>query len=130
MALALDCCVSKLRSARKEPSFDPSNSVFDGDFDVFRATANLYLDFGTFPVNLVKTITPYIGGGVGIAVADIEGFDDDDSAFTFHGEAGVSFPIWRNVELVPAYRYERADFDEFDDAQEAHVVRVGARYNF
>ncbi len=110
--------------------FDPSNSAFDGDIDIFRATANLYLDLGTFPVGLVKTITPYVGGGVGVAAVDIEGFEDDTSAFTFHGEVGASFPIWRNIDLVPAYRYERSDFDDFDDDQVGHVVRMGARYNF
>lgn len=116
--------------ASQYAEFDPSNSVFDGDFSVFRATANLYLDLGTYQAKWVKSITPYVGGGVGVAVADIEGFDDDDSGFTTHGEVGFSFPIQAKIELVPAYRFEWSDFDELDDNQKAHIVRVGARYNF
>jgi opacity protein-like surface antigen len=112
--------------------FDPSNSIFDGDVSIFRATVNAYLDIYTIDVNWIKHggLTPYIGGGLGVAVADIEGFDDDDVGFTVNGEAGVSFPIFKQIDIVPAYRFEWTDFDEFDDNQKAHTIRVGGRYRF
>ena len=111
--------------------FDPDNSQFDGDFDVFRATVSLYFDVATIDVSWIKGgLTPYLGGGLGIAVADIEGFNDDDTGFTYHGEFGVNIPVFRQLSVVPAYRYERSDFDEFDDDTEAHTIRAGVRYTF
>ncbi len=119
--------------ASQYAEFDPSNSVFDGDVSIFRATVNAYLDIYTINAGvewLRGGFTPYIGGGLGVAVADIEGFDDDDTGFTVNGEAGVSIPIFPKIDVVPAYRFEWTDFDEFDDNQKAHTIRVGARYSF
>lgn len=122
---------AEVELASQYAEFDPSNSRFDGDFNVFRATASLYLDLFTVETGWFKKgMTPYIGGGLGVAVADIEGFDDDDAGFTTHGEVGISFPILDRIDIIPAYRYEWSDFDELDDNQKAHSVRVGARYNF
>jgi len=119
--------------ASEYAEFDPSNSVFDGDVNIFRATVNAYLDIYTFNPDvkwLKGGFTPYFGGGLGIAVADIEGFDDDDAGFTVNGEAGVSIPVFKQIDVVPAYRFEWTDFDEFDDNQRAHIIRVGAHYSF
>lgn len=115
--------------ATQGAEFDPSISRFDGDFNIFRAVASLYLDIAAFDLGAVHDVTPYIGGGLGIAFADIEGFDDD-TAFTYHGEIGASFPVYRNIEVVPGYRYERSDFSDFEDDQEAHTIRASVRYNF
>ncbi|MGI9450337.1 MAG: outer membrane protein [Geminicoccaceae bacterium] len=109
--------------------FDPSTSRFDGDLYIFRAVAGVYLDIARFKVGGLDDVTPYLGGGFGVADADIEGFDDD-VGFTYHGGIGVSFPVNANFDIVAGYRYERTDFSEFDDDQEAHTIRAGARYNF
>lgn len=125
--------ISRLRIeaelANQGVEFDPSISRFDGDLNVFRAVVNLYLDIATIDLDWVDGLTPYLGGGLGIAVADIEGFDDD-AGFTFHGEIGVSFAVHPKIDVVPAYRYERTNFSDFEDDQEAHSIRASARYNF
>ena len=124
---------AEIELASQYVEFDPSNSIFDGDVSIFRATANAYLDIGSIDVgvNWIKGgLVPYIGGGLGFAVADIEGFDDDDAGFTVNGEAGISIPIFRQIDIVPAYRFEWTDFDEFEDNQHAHAIRIGARYTF
>ena len=117
--------------ASQGAEFDPSNSRFDGDIYIGRFTASAYVDITNIDVSWIKGgITPYLGGGAGIAVVDVESVDDDDEGFTAHGEAGFSFPIHKRVEIVPAYRYEWADFDDFDRNHRAHTIRVGGRYNF
>ncbi len=125
--------ISRLRLeaelASQGVEFDPSISRFDGDLNVFRVVANVYLDVATFDLDWVDGLTPYLGGGLGIAFADIEGFDDE-TGFTYHGEIGLSFPVHPRIDVVPAYRYERTDFSDFEDDQEAHTIRAGARYNF
>lgn len=123
---------AEVEIANQGAEFDPSDSRFDGDIYIGRFTASAFVDLATIDVNWIKGggLTPYLGGGAGVAVADVEGFDDDDTGFTAHGEVGVSFPIIKKVELVPAYRYEWADFDDFDKNHKAHTIRIGARYNF
>lgn len=117
--------------ANQGAEFDPSNSRFDGDIYIGRFTVSAYLDVTNVDVSWIKGgITPYLGGGAGVAVADVEGFDDDDTGFTAHGEAGFSFPIHKRIEIVPAYRFEWADFDDFDRNHKAHTIRVGGRYSF
>ncbi|MGI9434808.1 MAG: outer membrane protein [Geminicoccaceae bacterium] len=121
---------AEVEFASQFAEFDPSISRFKGDLHVFRATAGFYLDIVTIDFDWVRGVTPYVGAGAGIAVADIESFDDDDTGFTAHGEVGFSFPVHSRIDVFPAYRLEWADFDTLDDDHVAHVVRAGARYNF
>ncbi len=111
--------------------FDPSNSQFEGDANLSRFTASAFVDVTTLDVSWAKGgVTPYIGGGAGFAVIDIESVDNDDVGFTAHGEVGVSIPIVHRIDVVPAYRLEWADFDDLEKDHYAHTIRIGARYNF
>lgn len=106
----------------------------DGEFNVLRGTAGLYLDFTLLPL-----FTPYAGGGVGAAWIDgdsatVDGVTvevADDTHLTAHGEVGVALEFIPIVTLVPAYRYIWIDSgdDGIEDAT-AHVLKLGARLEF
>jgi len=104
-----------------------SKANVNADIDIVRFTGAAYYDFDVFEQK------PYLGGGMGVASLDASGdFDDDDTGFTLHAEAGITFNLTDQVAILPAYRYEWTDTDlgTFDKAQSAHAFRVTLRYRF
>ncbi|MCP4410121.1 MAG: porin family protein [Gammaproteobacteria bacterium] len=104
-----------------------STTNVNADIDIIRFTGAAYYDFELY------SLTPYLGGGMGIASLDSSGgFEDDDSGFTWHGEVGLTINLTDQWAILPAYRYEWTDTDlgTFDDAQTAHAFRVTLRYQF
>jgi len=106
----------------------------DGELNVLRGTAGLYLDFTLLPL-----FTPYVGGGVGAAHVDgdsttIDGVTvevEDDTHLTAHGEVGLALDFLPFVSIVPAYRYIWIDSGEGDlDDTTAHLIKLGARFEF
>ncbi len=99
----------------------------NAEVEVVRFTGATYYDFHLF------FLKPYLGGGMGVANLAASGdFEDDDSGFTWHGEAGLSFNLTDQLAILPAYRYEWIDTNlgTFDRAQTAHAFRVTLRYQF
>ncbi|MGI9510258.1 MAG: outer membrane protein [Geminicoccaceae bacterium] len=105
------------------------NSNSNADLGVFRGTGGLYFDFIGFSQS---NILPYVGGGFGFAALDFDGnnVNDDDTALTAHGEAGISFAAAASFDVTLAYRFEWYDTDVggIDDDLTAHQVRFGLRW--
>lgn len=106
-----------------------------------------YVDLGHY-----HGFSPYVGGGVGVAVLDLDdavGFNSagnptrlpgsSDTNFAWHASAGFSYAFSESVHLDTSWRY--VDFGsvetevdtinntvEFEDIH-AHEVRVGLRYH-
>lgn len=98
------------------------------DVEILRYTAGVYYDFTT----LQLPVTPYVGGGLGLASIDATGGGNDETNFTWHGEIGGSFNLGPQLAIVPAYRYEWIDDSGLvsDDPVTSHAIRLGARLSF
>ncbi len=77
-----------------------------GDADLYFVLANLWKDF-----DLGNGFVPYIGGGIGIGVADVDVFPfvpTDDVAVGLAGQlgAGVRFKITENLTADAGYRFK------------------------
>ena len=92
----------------------------DGKFGILTFMANLWYD-----VPLSDEITPYIGGGAGIAIVDgKESFDDflggedifdsSEVAFAFQIGGGLRWHVWENVALDVGYRLRGIDGPDFE----------------
>jgi opacity protein-like surface antigen len=104
-----------------------SRTDVNADVNIVRFTGAAYYDFELF------SLRPYLGGGMGVASLDTSGgFENNDSAFTWHGEAGLTFNLTDQFAILPSYRYEWTDTDigRFDKAQTAHAFRITLRYQF
>ena len=118
----------------------------DGDVDVYAVMANAFLDFHND-----SPITPYIGGGIGVATiyisetsATIDGIrqpiyaDDDESVFAYQVGGGLDIALNRQTSLDIGYRYFGTDKARFDSDWsqsksfeiESHNVAVGIRFKF
>lgn len=109
-----------------EADIDKRNGNNSSDtLEIIRGTGGLYFDFIGFSQS---NILPYVGGGFGFAGVELG--DDDDTALTAHGEAGVSFAAASNFDVVFSYRFEwyDADVGGVDDDITAHQVRAGIRF--
>lgn len=103
------------------------------DTNIIRGAASLFFD-----VTDIGSVTPYFGGGIGIANIEIKGtggnsFEDDKTGVTLHGEAGLAFNVTSNIAIVPHYRLEFFDTKEVANVQNdlyAHAVRVSGRLYF
>ena len=98
--------------------------------EVIRGTISGYYDFAATSLLGFSNLTPYAGGGAG--VANVEVGSDDENEFTFHAEAGLSMPISDNLAFVPGVRLEYIflDDDDFDDDLWITQLRAGLRYSF
>jgi opacity protein-like surface antigen len=104
----------------------------NGDVEVIRLTASGYYDFASTAMLGFSNLTPYLGGGAGVAF--VEAGSDDSNELTFHGEAGLSVPIAGQIDFVPAIRLEYIflDEDEFGTDSDLWItqLRAGVRYSF
>lgn len=81
---------------------------WDGDLNVFSGMTNLVYDFGNRNCN---KITPYVGGGIGVAILDGDfstnatQFEIDDTVFAYQGFAGALFHTGRCSALFAEYRF-------------------------
>lgn len=108
------------------------------DMDALSVLGNAWLDI---PVD--AGITPYVGGGLGVAWVALsgDGSEDSGSGFAWQLGAGVRSNLSTNVVLDVGYRFKSAAMDEGDydgfgglanadfDAQ-AHVLQAGVSFNF
>ena len=73
-----------------------------------------------YDIPLDTTITPYVGGGAGIALIN------SDESFAWNVQAGLQTEIGKSVTLSMGYRYQRIEDTEFGDLQ-GHSGLVGLR---
>ncbi len=73
------------------------------------AMANLWIDL---PIG--RTLTPYIGGGVGVSGFEIEG--EGKAKFAFQLGAGAAFRLSEAVSITADYRYRQTAGERFTDA--------------
>lgn len=103
-----------------------SENDVNSDVDVGRFTINGYVDLPIAP-----NIGPYVGGGFGVAnlKAD-DDFADEDSAFTWHGEAGLNLNINDQFAVSPFYRYQWIDTDLGQQSEPlvSHIFGLSLRY--
>src|SRR6185437_11570319 len=104
--------------------------------------ANAWYDF-----DLGLPVTPYVGGGIGLAQVKISGdlagrrlFEKNDSVFAWQVGAGVSMPISDTTKLFLDYRYFAADNahlklepgyngGSINADFNSHSLMVGVRFN-
>jgi outer membrane autotransporter protein len=148
---------------RSESEGEYSDAYYDGPylikesgsmkFDVQSVFLNMYFDIETG-----TKFTPYVGGGLGVAIIDTDGkfkvtedgdtlFDESasnsETNFAFNLAAGVGYDVSDNFTLDLGYRY--ADFGEGESGNVldinnvsltgearivAHEVLFGIRYGF
>ncbi len=113
-----------------------------GDLGLTTVFANAYADIG-----LTSRIDIVLGGGLGVGFVDLENhgtpgagvlLDDDDAAFAFHLDAGVSVDLTKSVSLEALYRYTAAvdaDLTTTGGASngvdvDAHQGLLGLRWRF
>ena len=103
-----------------------SETGVNSDVDIGRFTLNGYLDLPIAP-----NVGPYVGGGFGVAslTAD-DDFEDEDSAFTWHAEAGLNLGVTDQFVLSPFYRYQWIDTDLGQQSEPlvSHLFGVSLRY--
>lgn len=105
--------------------------------------ANAWYDF-----DLGLPVTPYVGGGLGMAMVKISGdldsariYEKNDTVFAWQVGAGVSMPLTDTTKLFLDYRYFAADAahlklepgyhgGDVNADFNSHSVMVGVRFNF
>jgi opacity protein-like surface antigen len=119
-----------------ELGYQQADGVSDNDVEaevgITRFTVNGYLD-----LPIAGRVGPYLGGGFGVAnlrTGDDLGddFEDEDTAFTWHGEAGFNIGLNDHFTMAPVYRYQWVDSDIGGQSEPlvSHVFGVTLRYQF
>jgi opacity protein-like surface antigen len=104
---------------------DNGNYDADGHFEILTFMANLWYDL---PLN--ERLTPYIGGGAGIAIVDAKAgysdsnaslydpiFDGSETVFAFQLGAGLKWNLWDHVALDVGYRFRGIDGPRFESKE-------------
>lgn len=96
---------------------------------------NSYIDFEN-----ESYVTPYIGGGLGIADINMNDlrvndkhFDGDDTVFAYQAAAGLGYDINESLTLDVGYRYfatEDHKIDGLDGEYNDHNISFTVRYKF
>lgn len=103
-----------------------SDNGVNSDVDVGRFTFNGYVDLPVAP-----NFGPYVGGGFGVANLQADGdFEDEDNAFTLHGEVGLNLNLSEQFTVAPFYRYQWIDTDLGGQSEPltSHLFGVSLRY--
>lgn len=106
----------------------------DGNIDIHSLMVN-----AIYNLNNQSSITPYVGGGIGVGFTDVE--DSSDTVFAYQVIAGVAFNLSKNVDILVAYRYfgtddisEEGTFDGYDiegsASVDSHNFEAGFKYSF
>jgi len=104
-----------------------SETDVNSDVNVGRFTLNGFVDFPIAP-----NFGPYVGGGFGVAsLSARDDFEDEDTAFTWHAEAGLNIGVNRQFVISPFYRYQEIDTDlgQQTEPLAAHLFGVSLRYH-
>lgn len=107
-----------------------------GDIDILSLLIN-----GFYDIETKSPVTPYVGGGVGVAFIDIEDVsvsgivieNKNDKVFAYQLGAGIGYAVTDSVTLDFGYRYFAASDPDFDGTEaevSSHNFTVGARFSF
>lgn len=109
-----------------------SDNDVRSEVDVTRFTINGYID-----LPIAEGAGPYIGGGFGVANLrtgdDLsDDFEDEDTAFTWHGEAGLKVALNNRFSVAPTYRYQWIDSDIGGQTEPliSHIFGISLHYQF
>lgn len=100
--------------------------------------ANIYYDF---PDNIIPSINPFLGVGIGYAYIQnslgstgpggITFFKDNTNAFAYQATGGLTYNFAENFALNAAYRYvATATKGEFGQIFQAHLANAAFIYRF
>lgn len=115
-----------------------------GDASISGDTSSIaFLVNGYYDIHNKTSVTPYIGGGLGMANVDLGAvyLDNygqltrsvDDTVFAYHLTAGVAFPVTDSVSLDLKYRYFATADLEIDTGEveySSHNFYAGVRVDF
>ena len=112
-----------------------------GDAETIFAFANAYVD-----VPIIDRLSGTVGGGLGVGRVDFDDLafsggtllDDDDTAFGYHLDAGLTYDVTDQIAVEALYRYTSfvdvevtaVDGTTTEDNLDSHSVLIGARYGF
>ena len=103
---------------------------------------------GWYDIDMGGHITPYVGGGAGLArlgvdtaSASLVQSNDHDMVFAYQIGGGASYAIDKNISLTGGYRYmdtSNASFKarafstdgKIESDYSAHELKIGVRYTF
>lgn len=134
---------TELELGYRKNDVDSISGVSNGSGEIKTKSAMLNL---LYDVNTNGRISPYIGGGVGIANVKydnvnpigIGGITDKDDVFAYQGMAGLSYAMNDAIELAAEYRYfATRDPDlrtsagvAIESEYKTHAALLGLRWNF
>lgn len=105
------------------------------DIDTLSILGNVWVD-----IPAGAEVTPYVGGGLGMAGVSMDGADDDGPSWNFAWQlgAGVRMALAPATTLDLGYRYKSttAEADDFgfpfdnDADADAHVLQAGVSFKF
>jgi OmpA-OmpF porin, OOP family len=143
--LALESEFAYRRNGLDHDEFHGDSTDLDGTLSSYTLLANLYyrLDTGT-------DFTPYVGGGVGISLLDLDmkrGDEgrfhalDTDTQFAYQGIAGLAYPVAPHWSVGVEYRFFGTQDPSFIDHPDgnrvwtetvyhAHELLFGVSYSF
>lgn len=115
-------------------------SSTSADFSDYEASTLLTTVNVFYDIKTKGSVSPYVGGGLGIAQLSVDGFTaagwtvygGTDTKLAAFGETGLSLPVTESLDIVPAYRFlwiNTANGDSDEDAT-AHILKLGARFAF
>ena len=103
------------------------------DLDTLSVLGNVWVDI---PVG--AEVTPYVGGGLGLAGLSIDGAADDGASWNFAWQlgAGVRMAVAPTTTIDLGYRYKSTTADaedfgfpfDYDADADAHVLQVGVTF--
>lgn len=128
-----DSDIDELDATVNDYGFVYSGSAsIDGDVSATSLMANGFYEFMSD-----KTVSPFIGGGIGFANvegdSDALGGDDDDNVFAYQGIVGIAFALNPQIKLDVQYRYFATDDPELggtDFEYASNNAMIGLRFSF
>ena len=108
-----------------------------GEVSALSGLVNAFYDIKTD-----SKITPYIGGGLGVAYVEIDNLllsfngitipgNEDDTVFAYQVGGGIAYAINDKMTADLGYRYfatEDPDFDGLEAEYDSHNITIGIRF--